>query len=488
MAGRIWVVRAGEELRYLDLFVERGVVGIGWAEIDEDPLLLSRTELAAVLERVKPDQSPAARANNVGQVWRFIHELAVGDYVLVPKERSKALRVARVTGEATYRSVAPSLVAARRVEWVAEDLVAARLGDDFRSALRGIQTVFEVAAVDGANRLEQVLGGGIDEGVETASAARSGAWVFQANPTIYDLAAEMERSPDVSWQATQHRAAIAPGDRVWVRVTGPSAGIYARARVIGAPRFVEEESGWYVDLVYESKIEPPLLRTESDADPLLGSCTALRGLMGTNLALPLDVDLRLVELLADRQVPVRGPGAESRLLEQRLHLDAERLTREVERDLLAAISELTDRQFEEVCALYLRTLDCVDVEVVGASTQGTLGDGGVDVRGRLDREGLPQIELKVQAKRQKGGVGPNVITQLRGSIGTAFGMVITTSHFTKSAIEEAARPDRVPIRLVDGRELARVLVANGVGARSQSLVVPRLEVSDLLHRLAAEQG
>src|SRR4029079_12556533 len=95
--------------------------------------------------------------------------------------------------------------------------------------------------------------------------------------------------------------------------------------------------------------------------------------------------------------------------------------------------------------------------------------------------GLPPVLLTVQAKRTKGGVGPHVVTQLRGSVGPGVQpMVITTGHFTKAARIEATRPDRPPVRLIDGLELAHVLASSGVGVRPTSLTLLRLDVADLL--------
>jgi HJR/Mrr/RecB family endonuclease len=73
----------------------------------------------------------------------------------------------------------------------------------------------------------------------------------------------------------------------------------------------------------------------------------------------------------------------------------------------------------------------------------------MDVTGTLAQAGLPAVRLAVQAKRVTGGVGPNVVTQLRGSIppGT-YGIVITTGHFTRAAVKEADRADRNAIKLV----------------------------------------
>ena len=91
----------------------------------------------------------------------------------------------------------------------------------------------------------------------------------------------------------------------------------------------------------------------------------------------------------------------------------------------------------------------------GAAAAGSLGDGGMNVTGTLAQPRLPAIRLAVHAKRVTGGVGPIVVTQLRGSIppGT-YGAVIRAGHFTRAAVPEASRPDRNAIKLVDGPELA----------------------------------
>lgn len=269
-----------------------------------------------------------------------------------------------------------------------------------------------------------------------------------------------------------------------------TAGVYAVGQVTSLPRpEVNEFGDWQVDVTFESRIDPPLLRAESDTDPVLSATSALAGLMGTNLSLPAEADTKLEEVTEDRLIPIAGREPPARLLERKLNLDAARIAEQVEGDLLEHLRSLPPAQFEELCALYLRVLGCEDVKVVGAATAGSLGDGGMDVTGTLAQAGLPAVRLAVQAKRVVGGVGPNVVTQLRGSIppGT-YGIVITTGHFTRAAIAEADRADRNTIKLVDGPELAHVLVESGIGVKNTTISVPRLNTAALNERLEAEQG
>lgn len=486
----VWVVRGGEDLKYLPWFESEDVVGIGWPELPGSPVGMSRQELADVLRAVYPGASPNTIANNTGQIWHFVNTIALGDLVVVPLKASRSFRVGRVTGPAEQREDLAEMTAVRPVEWEAAEVAAQALASDLRNALGSIMTVFRPRTQAAERRLVSVLKDGRDPGPDSGGDDRSGAWVFQANPKRFDLLQALRDSSTVTWSVNQHRQDIQPGDRVWFRVTGPDAGIYAIGQVTSVPRQEATEFGdWQVDITFGSRIDPPLVRAESDADPVLSATPALAGLMGTNLYLPAEADTRLEELTEDRLIPVGGRKPAARLLEQKLNLDAARITEQVERDLLEHLRELPPSRFEELCALYLRALGCEDVKVTGAATAGSLGDGGMDVTGTLAQPGLPAVRLAVQAKRVTGGVGPSVVTQLRGSIppGT-YGIVITTGHFTRAAITEASRADRNAIRLVDGPELAHVLAESGIGVRKTTISVHRLDIEALNDRLEAEQG
>ena len=58
----------------------------------------------------------------------------------------------------------------------------------------------------------------------------------QANPRRFDLLQALQDGGTEMWSVNQHRQDMQPGDRVWFRLTGPSAGVYAvRASNISSP-------------------------------------------------------------------------------------------------------------------------------------------------------------------------------------------------------------------------------------------------------------
>jgi HJR/Mrr/RecB family endonuclease len=88
-------------------------------------------------------------------------------------------------------------------------------------------------------------------------------------------------------------------------------------------------------------------------------------------------------------------------------------------------------------------------------------DGGVDVNARAGiRMWLFENNLvQVQAKRWLHSVGRKEVAELRGSLQPfARGVVVTTSHFSKAAINEASGEGKNPIGLIDGFGLSRVIL------------------------------
>jgi len=88
-------------------------------------------------------------------------------------------------------------------------------------------------------------------------------------------------------------------------------------------------------------------------------------------------------------------------------------------------------------------------------------DGGVDVNAKAGPRmwALANTVVQVQAKRWLHSVGRKEVAELRGSLQPfARGAVVTTSHFSKAAINEACEEGKNPIVLVDGFKLSQVVL------------------------------
>ena len=109
---------------------------------------------------------------------------------------------------------------------------------------------------------------------------------------------------------------------------------------------------------------------------------------------------------------------------------------------------------------------------------GKSGDEGID--GIVNEDPLGLDIVYIQAKRYKPDnvIGREKIQQFSGALvgqSATKGVFVTTSYFTKGAKEYA---ERVPQRivLIDGEELASLMIRYGVGVRSErSVEIKRLD-------------
>lgn len=133
--------------------------------------------------------------------------------------------------------------------------------------------------------------------------------------------------------------------------------------------------------------------------------------------------------------------------------------------LLARVLLLKPDAFERLCQRLLRAEGFKSVEVTGRR-----GDAGIDLRG-VYSPSLISFPVHVQCKRYGGNVGPDVVRELRGTIGAEKGILMTTGTLTKEARNEAVRPGLVPIDLVDGQRLCELLEKHQIGVHTKERTV-----------------
>jgi restriction system protein len=145
----------------------------------------------------------------------------------------------------------------------------------------------------------------------------------------------------------------------------------------------------------------------------------------------------------------------------------------VRRKLVQQISKMPPAEFEALIGTLLAKLGFEDVIVTSFKN-----DGGIDVRGTMVTGDVIRTRMAVQVKRWKANVQAPTIQQVRGSLGAhEQGLIITTSDFSKGARAEAERVDTIPVALMNGEQLVKLLVENDIGIRrtSYDLIEPGWE-------------
>jgi len=164
--------------------------------------------------------------------------------------------------------------------------------------------------------------------------------------------------------------------------------------------------------------------------------------------------------------------------EERLRSAATELEAALRAELLDRIRKLPPDFFERAVVQLLLAMGYGADRGGTAAAIGRSGDGGLD--GMIDQDPLGLDRVYVQAKRYAADnpVGSPAILQFSGALaqrGAARGVFITTSRFTDDARATAARlPQRIV--LIDGEELARLMIRHDVGVRiAETVHVKRID-------------
>jgi restriction system protein len=154
-----------------------------------------------------------------------------------------------------------------------------------------------------------------------------------------------------------------------------------------------------------------------------------------------------------------------------------KLRKQIESDLLARVKECAPEFFERLVVTLLTTMGYGGSLADAGRAIGKTGDGGVDGVIKEDKLGLDL--LYIQAKRwDDTTVGSPEIQKFVGALygkKAKKGIFITTSTFSKAAIEYAAGLDS-KIILMDGAQLAEFMFDYGVGVSTvNSYAVKRID-------------
>ena len=140
--------------------------------------------------------------------------------------------------------------------------------------------------------------------------------------------------------------------------------------------------------------------------------------------------------------------------------------------MLDRIFELSPTFFEQLVLDLIVAMKYGGVNGAISERTGGSGDEGFDGIVNEDPLGLDKIYLQAKRYAKDNKIGRPTIQQFAGALagkGASKGVFITTSSFAAPAIEFARHvPQR--IILIDGEELAKLMVQYGVGVRIERTV------------------
>jgi restriction system protein len=155
--------------------------------------------------------------------------------------------------------------------------------------------------------------------------------------------------------------------------------------------------------------------------------------------------------------------AHERTPEEALESSYKQLRDNLANELLQQIKSCSPRLFEKIVVVLLVKMGYGGSRQDAGRAIGRSGDEGIDGIIKEDRLGLDIIY--VQAKRWGNSVGRPEVQKFAGALQgqrARKGIMITTSNFSKEALDYASRIDS-KIVLIDGEQLAQLMIDHGLG-------------------------
>jgi len=99
----VWGIHAGKTGDADTLFLKDNCVAIGWSKMgDLNTLKPDREDFKAKVAAVYPDKKAGAISNNAGQLFRFAHEMKIGDIVVYRSKLDRMIHIGRIEGDYKY--------------------------------------------------------------------------------------------------------------------------------------------------------------------------------------------------------------------------------------------------------------------------------------------------------------------------------------------------------------------------------------------------
>ncbi len=140
----IWGVHAGKTGEAESLFLKEKVIALGWEDFGTFNGLKTREDFKVKYAQVYPDVSQQSVATSAGQLFRFVHEVKVGDIVVFPAKKDRHIHIGEIVGAYVYRPEIDKMYPNQRaVKWLAQ-IPRTRLSQGALYELGSAMSLFQV--------------------------------------------------------------------------------------------------------------------------------------------------------------------------------------------------------------------------------------------------------------------------------------------------------------------------------------------------------
>ena len=115
MEKNVWGIHSPDH----SLFLKEGKIAIGWKEMGDLSLIPpTREGFKAKYVETYPDAKKGSVATCAGMLFRFVHEVQIGDYVIFPSKNDRMINIGEVTCNYQYNLQEAVYVQQHSVKWL----------------------------------------------------------------------------------------------------------------------------------------------------------------------------------------------------------------------------------------------------------------------------------------------------------------------------------------------------------------------------------
>lgn len=112
---KVWGIHTQND----SLFLNKDLIAIGWRDFgDLSKVEESRDAFKVHYIEAYPDAKKGQVANGAGMLYRFLHEVQIGDYVVFPSKTDRKINIGTIDGDYYFEDSDGEYVQRRKVKWL----------------------------------------------------------------------------------------------------------------------------------------------------------------------------------------------------------------------------------------------------------------------------------------------------------------------------------------------------------------------------------
>lgn len=111
----VWGIHTQDD----NLFLHSNVIAIGWRRFgDLRAVKPTREAFKKHFQDAYPDAKEGSIPTSAGMLYRFLHEVQIGDYVVFPSKSNRQINIGVIEGDYTFKEENVKYVQCRKVRWL----------------------------------------------------------------------------------------------------------------------------------------------------------------------------------------------------------------------------------------------------------------------------------------------------------------------------------------------------------------------------------